>query len=606
MDNKELVKQFEYLARSLYSITFLATNACLSEQKLNAYGIKSMSGTLSNLMYVLRDYLPYKSNDFKELFKELNSKQILGDYPYYFSSLIDKIEKETINIDRFLGGIEREIEKGDYNIDRFELDVASEDLSDYWSFGFIMSSYGIDKDRYDYEIFNDDTVKDKPALKEVQLSYLEVGEKLESNALTLKEFFEYITKDFPKISKVKDPKIVSKVIEREEEYKSIISRDGYYYKHPEQYGKQVKTKIKEETEDIMVNKGGRMELKEELKKVSAMYTELLALGYVMTLSDNKDRSKLSKEYCEYITNGYENLIYSSKDIWTKKETINEVMPDKTDNPYFNVEFVRKIGSSQEADIAFEKIIKNVEKQLQVIRLNLRYMKDTMERNGRPIIDYYDMEDTLDDLLKYWKDKEMFQFGYYAWKSKSGIELGFDGYNNVFYADKFLTELKTGKSLYKIFKEANRRRIEVEQFSKDLWKGKYLPCVTVKVKNMYICSEEFIRDNADELIRNPNKYAKDLDQIIFIPSLTREISTPEDLAEAFRVGISDKDYGNFIKNILLQMYSKRNINDDINNYFPEDKVKKILQAIKNNTKGVRITQSVADKISDELAPLFKRK
>ena len=606
MDNKELVKQFEYLARSIYTITYLATNACLPEQKLNPYGIKSMYGSLSNLMYVLRDYLPYKSNDFKELFKELNFKNILGDYPYYFSSLIDRIEKETLNIDRFLGGIEREIEKGDYNIDRFELDVASEDLSDYWSFSSVMSSYGIDRNRYNYEIFNDDTLKDKPALKGVQLSYLEVGEKLESNALTLKSS-EYITKDFPNISKIKDPKVVSKVIKREEKYKSIYNRDGYYYKHPEQYGKQIKSNNIEKTEDTVIIKGGKMELNEQLKKICGKYTELLTLGYVMTLSDNKDRTKLVKDYIDGdLMIAWTNLVYSAESVYPFDNTIKDTILNKEANPYFNIEFSRKVTNSQQADNYCMKLIKEISNLVIEMKQNLRYMKDTMSRNGKPLIDYDDMEDSIDIFFDVWDDKETFQFCYYAWKSKSGVELGFDGYTNVFYADKFIDELKKGKSLYKIYKEANKKRVEVEQFCKDLGYGKYLPCLAVKAKDMYISSEEFIRDNADELITNLSKYAVELDKIVFIPSLTRELKTVEDLAEAYRVGIKDKNYGNYIKNIFLQLYRNKALNTskDLTDYYTEKQSDKIMKSIKNNTSGSRITQKTVDKIGKEILTVVK--
>ena len=597
MDNKELVKQFEYLARSLYTITYLATNACLPEQKINTYGLNDMAGTVSNLMYALRKHLPYKNNDFKNLFKELKYSYISCSDPKLYNELFTLIKREMDKLEIYSSRIDR--------LSDVDLSIVWDDFDKAWSYSSILHNYGIkEKQYYNYWLFNDDV--STPAQRNIQLSYLEKGEKLENNSLSKAEFFKYITKDYPNVRKAADQKTIYKVIKREETYESIYNRDGYYYKFPKKYDKS----LNENDTNTETNKligGGKMELSEQLKKICGKYTELLTLGYVMTLSDNKDRTQLDKTYIDNdLIIAWTNLVYSAESVYPFDNTIEDTIINKEANPYFKTDFARKVTNSQQADNYCMKLIKEVSDLVIELRQNLRYMKDTVSRNGKPLIDYADMEDSIDTFFEVWDDKETFQFCYYAWKSKSGVELGFDNYNNSFYADKFIDELKKGKSLYKIFKEANKKRVEVEQFCKDLDYGKYLPCLAVKAKDMYISSEEFIRDNADELITNPSKYAVELDKIVFIPSLTRELKTIEDLAEAYRVGIKDKNYGNYMKNIFLQLYSKRNINSskDLTDYYTDKQSDKIMKSIKNNTAGSRITQKTVDKIEKEILTVVK--
>lgn len=585
MDNKELVKQFEYLARSIYTITYLATNACLPEQKINTYGLNDMAGTVSNLMYALRKHLPYKNNDFKNLFNELKYSYISCSDPKLYNELFTSIKRELDKLEMYSSRIDR--------LSDVDLSIVWDDFDKAWSYSSILHNYGIKENQYyNYWLFNDDV--STPAQRNIQLSYLEKGEKLENNSLSKDEFFKYITKDYPNVRKAADPKIISKVVKREEKYESISNMNGYYYKFPKNYGKSLNGNDTN-TENNKLNGGGKMELNEQLKKICGKYTELLTLGYVMTLSDNKDRTQLVKDYIDGdLMIAWTNLVYSAESVYPYDNTIEDTILNKEANPYFNIEFSRKVTNSQQADNYCMKLIKEISNLVIEMKQNLRYMKDTMSRNGKPLIDYADMEDSIDIFFDVWDDKETFQFCYYAWKSKSGVELGFDGYNNVFYADKFISELKKGKSLYKIYKEANKKRLEVEEFCKELGYGKYLPCLAVKAKDMYISSEEFIRDNADELITNPSKYAVELDKIVFIPSLTRELKTVEDLSEAYRVGIKDKNYGNYIKNILLQLYRNKTLNTskDLKEYFKKDEAEVILDSIKTFSYGKITSKNIS--------------
>lgn len=220
--NKKIYNLCSQLVQSCYNTLFLATNASIAIQDINYRNLHDIKVSFENLIYDFGKYYPYTNNMIK-LFSSIYS-----DYePKKYEDLFKYLKKENSKIKTIVDKLSDESLWKNTDVIYEDLRKSLEEFYNWWNINMVKISFGIRENQlYNYTLIGEHSSRNTQNL---YISYIEEGENLVYNYMEDTKFNNYLRVEYPNINMIYNKNKVLRFIEREEEYKSKINKNGYYY-----------------------------------------------------------------------------------------------------------------------------------------------------------------------------------------------------------------------------------------------------------------------------------------------------------------------------------------------------------------------------------------